>query len=322
MSGPVSGPGPIGFIGLGNMGGRIARRLVGAGHEVLGFDLAPGVAAAAGVDPADSIADLVDAARHVFLSLPDSTVVEPVVLGEGGVLSRVRPGQVVVDLSTAAPTSTQELHRRLRAAGAQYLDAGVSGGVAAAEAGRLTLMVGGAPDALAEVRFALDAFAGRIFEMGGPGTGHATKLLNNFLNAVNLAASSEVLVAAAKTGLDVSRVLEVINASSGANWATQNRFPSIVRGDYLEGGLTSRLMLKDVLLYLEHVTAVGAPSLNTSGPVASFGAAVHAGYGDLISNRVVDALGDLAGDIRIHQGTVTSPGPTPTQSRPQEDAHE
>jgi 3-hydroxyisobutyrate dehydrogenase len=222
------------------------------------------------------------------------------VLSEGGVLESVEPGQIVIDLSTAAPASTQMLHQRLAERGVELLDIGISGGAAAAEKGTLTLMVGGSEAALEKVRPTLEPLSATVHWMGDSGAGHSTKLLNNFLNAVNLAASSEVMVAAKKAGLDVEQVLRVINASSGANWATEHRFPSIVQGDYLEGGLTSRLMLKDVVLYLEHLLQIGAPTLNSAGPVAAFGLAVHNGYGDAISNRVVDAIGDLAGGVRLH----------------------
>lgn len=310
----------VGFVGLGNMGGRMTRRLVEAGHEVLGHDPAPGAAQRCGARPCASPAEVVAGAGPVLLSLPDSHVVEAVVLGPGGVLEAVRPGQVVVDLSTAAPESTRRLHARLAERGAELLDAGISGGAAAAEKGTLTLMVGGSQAALEEVRPVLGRFSAKVVHLGGPGAGHATKLLNNFLNAVNLSATSEVMVAARKAGLDPAQVLDVVNASSGANWASEHRFPSIVRGDYLEGGLTSRLMMKDVLLYVEWLLSVGAPSLHSSGPVASFGAAIHAGYGDQISNRVVDALGDLAGGVRLHEPTTepttgrTTPTGPPTEA--------
>ena len=137
--------------------------------------------------------------------------------------------------------------------------------------------------------------------MGGSGAGHTTKLLNNFLNAVSLAATAEVMVAGKKAGLDLHRLLEAFNSGSGVNFATQNRFPKIVDGDYLEGGLTSRLMTKDVVLYLDLVRALGVASLNSSGPLASFGLATALGYGDKISNRVVDAIGDVSGGIRLNE---------------------
>jgi 3-hydroxyisobutyrate dehydrogenase len=291
---------PVGFIGLGNMGGRMTRCLVDAGHEVVGYDPESCRVADAGARAADSPAAVTQEAEFVLLSLPDSTVVERVVRGDDGVLGAARSGQVVVDLSTANPRSTVELHRELGEKGAELLDAGISGGAAAAEKGTLTLMTGGSEDALERVRPVLDAFSAKIFHMGGPGAGHMAKVLNNFLNGVSLSATAEVMVAAKKADLDLHTFLDVLNSSSGVNFATLNRFPKIVDGDYLEGGLSSNLMMKDLLLYLDVVGGLGTPSINAAGSVASFGLAARLGYGEQISNRVVDALGDLAGGIRLH----------------------
>jgi 3-hydroxyisobutyrate dehydrogenase-like beta-hydroxyacid dehydrogenase len=149
-----------------------------------------------------------------------------------------------------------------------------------------------------------EPIAAKVVLMGGSGAGHSTKLLNNFLNAVTLAATAEVMVAACKAGLDLAAVLDVINSSSGVSYASTNRFPHIINGDYLEGGLTSNLMTKDVVAYVDHVRELGVPCLNAAGPLASFGAAANLGYGELISNRVVDAIGDLAGGIRLHDAAA------------------
>jgi 3-hydroxyisobutyrate dehydrogenase len=290
----------IGFIGLGNMGGRMARRLIGAGRRVLGFDPVPGRAAAAGAVAVGSVAKVVEGSDCVLLSLPDSAVIESVIRGARGVLESGRAGQVVVDLSTAAPSSTVALHRDLAAHGIEYLDAGISGGAAAAERGTLTVTVGGSAAVLDSISWVLQPIASKVVHMGGSGAGHLTKVLNNFLNAVSLAASAEVMLAAKMAGLDLARVLEVINAGSGVNFATLNRFPHIINGDYLEGGLTSALMTKDITLYVACLRELGVPSLQAAGPLAAFGLAGGLGYRDQISNKVVDALGDVAGGIRLH----------------------
>ena len=295
----------IGIIGLGNMGGRMTRRFVDADIEVLGFDAAPERAAAAGARAAQSIAEVVGFADVVLLSLPDSKVVEAVVEGEGGVLNACREGQTVIDLSTAAASSTIRLNALFRPRGVQYIDAGISGGAAAAGKGTLTLMVGGDAAAIDAIAWVFKPIAAKVLHMGGSGAGHTTKLLNNFLNAVSLASTAEVMVAGKKAGLDLHKLLEAFNSSSGVNFATQNRFPKIVDGDYLEGGLTSKLMTKDVVLYLDLVRALGVASLNSSGPLASFGLATALGYGDKISNRVVDAIGDVSGGIRLKDDFIT-----------------
>jgi 3-hydroxyisobutyrate dehydrogenase len=300
--------GTIGVIGLGNMGGRIARRLVAAGHAVIGFDLEASRVGAAGARGANDIASLAADAELVLMSLPDSSVIEAVVLGDGGVLAHCRAGQVVVDLSTAAPSSSVRLHAMFGERGVEFIDAGISGGAAAADAGTLTIMAGGSAEAVDRVRWALEPFSSKIFHVGESGAGHTVKLLNNFLNAVSLAATAEVMIAARKANLDLPTVLDVLNAGSGVNFATLNRFPHIVRGDYLEGGLTGGLMLKDIQLYVEHLASLGVPSLNASGPVAAFGLANSLGYRDQISNHVVDAIGDIAGGVR-----VSEPEPTRTE---------
>jgi len=289
----------VGFIGLGNMGGRITRRLVDAGIPVLGYDVDPARADAAGARAAATLREVVEGADVVLMSLPDSRVVEAVVEGTDGVLAGCRAGQVIVDLSTAAASSTMRLNARFLERGVQYIDAGISGGAAAAEQGALTLMVGGAADAVAAVQWVFEPFSAKVVHMGASGAGHATKLLNNFLNAVSLAATAEVMVAGKKAGLDLHRLLDVLNSSSGVNFATLKRFPHIVDGDYLEGGLTSKLMTKDVLLYVELARELGVASLNASGPMASFGLATALGYGEQISNRVVDAIGDVSGGVRL-----------------------
>ncbi len=290
-----------GIVGVGQMGGRMAARVREAGDPIIAYDRDPERLAASGIDPAGSLAELVAAVDVVLLSLPDSSIIEPVILGAGGVLEHARAGQVVVDLSTASPESTQRIHAALAERNVNFLDAGISGGAKAADAGTLTIMVGGDAAALAQVRPILERFAAKIFHMGDSGAGHIAKLLNNFLNGISLAATAEVMVAAKLSGLDLETFLDVLNASSGVNFATLNRFPHIIKGDYLEGGLTGRLMAKDIRLYLEHVARLGAPTFNGPACLAVFDVTNALGYEDQISNRVVDGIGDLAGGVRLQE---------------------
>jgi 3-hydroxyisobutyrate dehydrogenase len=290
-----------GMIGLGNMGGRIARRMRDAGKTVRGYDRDPGQLEGSGIEPAASVTELVGQAEVVFLSLPDSSVIEKVVFGEGGLLESVHAGQVVVDLSTAAPSSTVRIHEALGERTVEYVDAGISGGAAAAEKGTLSIMAGGSADALAFAAPLIETFSAAVFHMGPSGSGHVAKLLNNFLNAISLAATAEVMVAAKRADLDLAQFLEVVNASSGVNFATINRFPKIITGDYLEGGLTSALMAKDVRLYLEYLQEISVTSFTGPACLGAFTLAGALGYGDQISNRVVDAIGDIAGGVRIQQ---------------------
>ena len=295
----MTSQGPVGMVGTGNMGGRMTRRMVQAGHRVLAVDADPSRVTACGAGPAKDLAELAASCHVIMLSLPDSSVIESVIAGPGGLLEHARDGQVIVDLSTANPASTRQLHDELQSRGAYYLDAGISGGAAGADKGTLTLMVGGDETALAQVRPLLDAFSAHVHHMGGSGAGHVTKVLNNFLNGITLAATAEVMVAGKKAGLDLAQLLEVINTSTGVSFASLNRFPHIIRGDYLEGGLTGRLMAKDLRLYLELAEDLGVVTLTGPGTLTAFQASNALGYADQISNRVVDALGDLAGGVRI-----------------------
>jgi 3-hydroxyisobutyrate dehydrogenase-like beta-hydroxyacid dehydrogenase len=295
----------VGMVGTGNMGGRMTRRLVDAGHEVLAVDADPARISATGATAAASLAELSAACDVIMLSLPDSSVIETVIRRPGGLLDSAREGQIIVDLSTANPASTRSLHDDLAGRGVRFLDAGISGGAAAADKGTLTLMVGGDAAALATVRPLLDAFSAHVHHMGASGTGHITKVLNNFLNGVTLAATAEVMVAGKKAGLDLAQLLNVINTSSGVSFASTNRFPHIIKGDYLEGGLTGRLMAKDVRLYLSLAEDLGITTLVGPGIYTTFEVSNALGYSDVISNRVVDALGDLAGGIRVAEPAVT-----------------
>lgn len=289
------------------MGSRMTACIVRGGGDVLGYDKNAVAVTASGARVAGSVAEVADACDVVLLSLPDSKVVESVMFEDAGLLAHARAGQTIVDLSTAAPESTRRIYALLAEKGARYLDAGISGGAAAAEKGALTLMVGGDQEVLAQMEPVLTHFASNIFYVGPTGAGHTAKLLNNFLNAVSLAATAEVMVAGKKAGLDLAILLDVLNHSSGVNFATMNRFPKIITGDYLKGGLTNTLMMKDVVLYTELTSQLGVASLNASGPLASFGLARALGYAEEISNTVVDAIGDVSGGVRVHDSKVVQP---------------
>ncbi|MEK9720032.1 MAG: NAD(P)-binding domain-containing protein, partial [Quisquiliibacterium sp.] len=163
---PVAPGKPVGFVGLGNMGGRMSRRLVQAGHEVLGFDLDAQRCQACGARAAGSLGQIARETDVMLMSLPDSTAVEAVVQADDGLLANARPGQVIVDLSTAAPSSTRRLAQLLATCEVSYIDAGISGGAAAADKGTLTLMVGGEAQRVDELRGLFAAFSSKVVHMG------------------------------------------------------------------------------------------------------------------------------------------------------------
>ncbi len=289
------------MVGLGNIGGRMAVHLESTGADVVGFDVRGHRAAELGLIGAATLAEACEA-DVILLSLPSDAAIDAVVLGPDGVREHASRSAVVVDLSTASPSATRTRHAALSERGVELLDAGVSGGPRGAEAGTLTLMVGGSEAALDHVRPVLLGIGQRIFHLGAPGTGHAAKAVNNYLNGINLAAAAEAMVVGVKAGLDPELLLEVINSSSGRNWATENRFPSVLQGDYMEGGLSNALMAKDLDLYLALAAETSAPALLGSACRTVFGMAVARGYDQRVSNTVVDALGDLAGGVRVQPG--------------------
>ena len=249
----------LGFFGLGRMGAPIARRLAQAGYRVVGFDPAP---RRDGDDGAVALArspdEVAAESEVVFLSLPDRAAVQrvcdQVVHAEG---SRVR---FVVDLSTIGIHAARSCASLLDAAGVAYIDAPVSGGVAGARTGVLTMMVGADAASFAALRSLLELVAQSCFHVGSvPGQGQAMKLLNNFVSATALAAMSEAVVFGGRLGLDLRQMIDVLNASSGRTTASSDKFPrSVIPGTY-DFGFAGALMAKDVTLYLEAAEADGAP---------------------------------------------------------------
>jgi 3-hydroxyisobutyrate dehydrogenase len=281
----------VGLIGCGNIGGRIAAVLLRAGVGVRAFDVDAGHAAATGADVATAVADLAEQ-DVILLSLPSSREVEAVVGGTDGLFSHARPGTRIVDMTTADPASTRRLHGQAVARGVGFVDAGVTGGAAAAAAGNLVLFVGGDDADIAFVRPLMEVFSAQILVMGGPGAGHATKAVNNVLNAVTLAATGEAMLVGVEAGLDPARLLEAINAGSGASWASTNRFPRIVAGEEMAGGLSVALMAKDVDVFLRLAEEAGVPTVIAAHCADLYRRAIDEGYGDEVANAIVTALGD------------------------------
>ncbi len=248
-----------GFIGLGRMGGAMATRLALAGHDVLVYDVNPEAVRAlvsVGATAADSVAAVADRAPIVFLSLPSLETVEHTVLGSGGLVfgSAVR---TVVDLSTSGLGLALKLAAGLGPRGIALIDAPVSGGIAGARAGKLSLMVSGPQSAFQAVQPLLETL-GRIFYMGTQsGAGQTMKLVNNLLNACAIAITAEGMTIGAKAGLDPHRMIEVLNASTGRNSATQDKWPRAVLPRSFDFGFATGLCLKDVRLCQQEAQELG-----------------------------------------------------------------
>jgi len=250
-----------GFVGLGKMGHPMSRRCLDAGRTLVVHDVhAPAVAAlvAHGARAAGSLRDLADQAETVFLSLPNPQAVHDVLLGEGGIAggSAVRR---VIDLSTIGPRMAVEVARGLAAKGIVYADAPVSGGVSGATNGTLAVMVSCADDSYDAVIDAMKIF-GKIFRAGdGPGQAQTLKLANNLLSVGALALTSEVMVMGVKAGLSPQVMLDAINAGSGRNSATQDKFPRAVLPGTFDFGFETGLAYKDVRLCVDEAETLGVP---------------------------------------------------------------
>jgi 3-hydroxyisobutyrate dehydrogenase len=250
-------PTPIGFVGLGNMGAEMSARLVAAGFTVHGFDIAPAARAAladAGGQPHDNLRDAVRDAGVVILMLPGSDVVEAVARDPE---FAPRESSTVIDMSSSEPARTQALAAELGRRGITLIDAPVSGGVAGARAGRLTIMVGAGAEALGRLRPVLEPL-GNPVHVGGVGAGHAVKALNNLLSATHLLSTAEVMAAGQRFGLDPQVMLDVFNSSSGQSGSTRNKWPNFVLPGTFDSGFALRLMVKDMRIALGLAEQVGA----------------------------------------------------------------
>ncbi|WP_199179325.1 NAD(P)-dependent oxidoreductase [Mycolicibacterium goodii] len=247
----------IGFIGLGKMGSPMARLLINGGHRVLGFDLAEDALShltEAGGTALHSAGDAA-AADLVVLMLPDSDVVTSV-LHDDAVVAALAPGSVVIDMSSSEPMRTRELAADLARRGIHLVDAPVSGGVRGAEAGKLTIMVGGDADVVAGITPVLELL-GRPVHAGDVGAGHAVKALNNLMSATHLWVTSEVMIAGQRFGLDPEVMLSVFNGSSGRSGSTENKWPNFILPGGFDSGFGLRLMLKDMKIATGLARAVG-----------------------------------------------------------------
>jgi len=253
----------IGFIGVGRMGGPMAHRLIEAGYQLTVYDTSEAVMQpllGKGAHRADSPAAVASAAEIVIASLPTPPIVQAVALGPHGVIegSAVK---IFIDVSTTGSVYANKVAQGLAAKGIVEVDAPVSGGITGAEKGTLAVMVSCPDDIYARVQPVL-AVIGKLFHVGKqPGQGQTMKLLNNLLSATAMAISSEAVVMGVKAGLDPQMVVDVINAGSGRNSATQDKIPRCVIPRTFDFGFALALLNKDVRLCLEEADAMGVPMI-------------------------------------------------------------
>ena len=255
----------VAFIGLGNMGGGMAANLVKAGHEVVAFDLAePAIERARGngASIATSAAEAVDGADAVVTMLPAGKHVAQVY--RESVFGKAPTSAILMDCSTIDVATAKTVESEAQAAGYTMVDAPVSGGIAAADGGTLTFMVGGSDDGFAKAQPYLDKMGKAVIHAGGAGAGQAAKICNNMLLGATMAATCEAFVLAEKLGLDPQTFFDISSKASGQSWSMTSYCPVPGVGPETpadrnyEGGFAAALMLKDLKLAMEAARESGA----------------------------------------------------------------
>lgn len=268
-------------IGLGSMGLGAALSLARAGIAVRGLDLnpQPGLElATAGGTVATDAADAVRASDAVFVFLVDAGQVRRV-LFDGGAVAAARPGTVFVLCPTMPPDDAVAIAADLTAAGMLAIDAPVSGGAAKAREGAISIMASGPAQAFDRIQPALDAIAARVFRLGEePGAGSRMKLINQLLAGVHIAAMAEAMVLAAKSGLDLATVQDVITECAGNSWMFQNRGPQVVAGDYTPFSAVD-IFVKDLGIVTDAAQALETPTPLATASLALYREAAKAGLG-------------------------------------------
>ena len=304
----------VAFIGLGNMGGGMAANLAKAGHDVRAFDLSEAALAKAeerGCLRAASAAEAVADAEAVVTMLPAGKHVRDVY--ENSIIGVAPTSAILIDCSTIDVATAREEIAKAEAKGYKMADAPVSGGIAAAEGGTLTFMVGGSPEAFAAAQPFLDLMGKAVIHAGAAGAGQAAKICNNMLLGASMIATCETFVLAQKLGLDPQTFFDISSKASGQNWSMTSYCPVPGVGpetpadrDY-EGGFAAALMLKDLRLAME--AAQGADAYTPMGA-----------YAEELYTRFAEGLGggskDFSGIIKMIDDSWTSPEGTHVPSPP------
>ena len=272
----------LGYIGIGAMGYGIVLNLLKSGYPVTFAPSRNRERAESlknkGAREASDLQSLASECEILFLTVPDSTAVESVLLSKTGITPHLRKGQMVVDMSTSHPSSTRNIHAHLEEREIDFLDAPLTGSRPQAEAGTLTVLCGGAQDSFTRLQPIFAAFSNKAVYVGPVGSGHTLKLINNFLGLVNAAAVSEIIPFAEKSEIPLETLYEAVSISGGDSKAFQNLMPKILKNQF---DLNFRLELgrKD-LFYLNHIAgSEGVPCPIASTALSVFTMAVAAGLG-------------------------------------------
>jgi 3-hydroxyisobutyrate dehydrogenase len=256
----------VGFVGIGKMGLPMATRIAAHGYALHAYDASAAaleaIGAVGGVTLAPGLAALGRACEVVILMLPDSSVVKQVLYGEGDALAaQLKPGAVVIDMSSSRPGVTRELGPRLKQAAVDLIDAPVSGGVKRAIDGSLAIMAGGDAAVIARLKPLLLSMGKSVIETGMLGSGHAMKALNNYVSAAGLLAACEALKVGAEFGIAPDKIVAVLNASTGKNNSTENKLMQFIVSGQFNSGFSLGLMKKDINIATDLAHSLGAQTL-------------------------------------------------------------
>ena len=267
----------IGFVGLGMMGLPMAKNLVEAGYTVTVFDLDAGAIEEAqgfGASPASTGAEVAAQSDIIITMVPDSPHVEAAIAGNGGIIEGIRAESVVIEMSTILPETGKRMAELLAEKGADFVDAPVTGGVAGAEAGSMSILVGGDAETFERTLPVLSILGGDITHMGPVGAGHTTKIANQLIGVATLAGLSEAFVLAKKSGLDMQTFYDAVKNGAGRSWALETLGPKILKGDFSPGFMVKH-MQKDLRLAGQLADDTGT-SIPTTSLIAQLYHAVQA----------------------------------------------
>ena len=267
----------IGFVGLGMMGLPMAKNLVEAGYTVTVFDLDAGAIEEArefGASPASTGAEVAAQSDIIITMVPDSPHVEAAIAGNGGIIEGIRAESVVIEMSTILPETGKRMAELLAEKGADFVDAPVTGGVAGAEAGSMSILVGGDAETFERTLPVLSILGGDITHMGPVGAGHTTKIANQLIGVATLAGLSEAFVLAKKSGLDMQTFYNAVKNGAGRSWALETLGPKILKGDFSPGFMVKH-MQKDLRLAGQLADDTGT-SIPTTSLIAQLYHAVQA----------------------------------------------
>jgi 3-hydroxyisobutyrate dehydrogenase-like beta-hydroxyacid dehydrogenase len=276
----------------------MAKNLIKAGYPLVVYDIrkeAMEGLSEVKYEKASSPLDVASRSSVVITMLPASPDVEEVVLGPEGVIKGAKSGDIVIDMSSSYPTSTKMISERLAAKRIRMLDAPVSGGTTGAEAGTLTIMVGGEKEDFEEFLPLFEALGRKIYYVDKIGAGHTVKALNNLCSACSICITGEALVVATKLGLDPGKVNEIINNSSGRSYSTDTKFPNFILNGTFKSGFTAGLMNKDVQMANSLARELHFPMLVGSVVEQLYNHAVGQGMADQGSGSVVKLMENWAG---------------------------